>query len=96
MKLHAGGDTHVLRERLQTLEERLDPRLFFRIHRSTIVRIDRIEALLRGRRRLRRAARGRHEAEREPGASGGAGAEVGGRVVTAPTVDTHIKYGACG
>lgn len=45
--LHAGQDTHVLRERMQTLEERLDPRLFFRIHRSTIVRIDRIEALLR-------------------------------------------------
>jgi two-component system LytT family response regulator len=47
VKLHAGGDTHVLRERMQTLEERLDPRLFFRIHRSTIVRLDRIEALLR-------------------------------------------------
>jgi two-component system LytT family response regulator len=46
--LHAGGDTHVLRERMQTLEERLDSASFFRIHRSTIVRLDRVETLLRG------------------------------------------------
>jgi len=32
---------------MQTLEERLDPARFFRIHRSVIVRLDRIEALLR-------------------------------------------------
>lgn len=46
--LHAGTETHVLRERMQSLSDRLDPRHFFRIHRSTIVRIDRIERLLRG------------------------------------------------
>jgi len=45
-ELHAGVETFVLRERMQTLEERLDPARFVRIHRSTIVRIDRVEALL--------------------------------------------------
>ncbi|MDX1531757.1 MAG: LytTR family DNA-binding domain-containing protein, partial [Rhodothermales bacterium] len=44
--LHAGDETFVVRERMQTLEERLDPAAFARIHRSTIVRLDRIEALL--------------------------------------------------
>lgn len=46
VELHVGRDTHVLRERMQTLEDRLDPAHFFRIHRSTIVQIDRVEALL--------------------------------------------------
>lgn len=45
-ELHAGSDTFVVRERMQTLEDRLDPAHFFRIHRSTIVRLDRVEALL--------------------------------------------------
>ncbi len=45
-ELHAGTDTFVIRERMQTLEDRLDPAHFFRIHRSTIVRLDRVEALL--------------------------------------------------
>ncbi|NBC18183.1 MAG: response regulator [Bacteroidetes bacterium] len=47
-ELHAGEDTFVIRERMQTLEDRLDPELFFRIHRSTIVQLDRVEALLIG------------------------------------------------
>ncbi len=46
VELHVGGHTHVLRERMQTLEDRLDADRFFRIHRSTIVQVDRIEALL--------------------------------------------------
>lgn len=46
-ELHAGGRTHVIRERMQTLEGRLDPAKFFRIHRSVIVRLDQIDALLR-------------------------------------------------
>lgn len=45
-ELHVGSDTFVIRERMQTLEERLDPERFFRIHRSTIVRLDQIDALL--------------------------------------------------
>ncbi len=36
-----------VRERMQTLEEQLDPDAFFRIHRSAIVRLDRIDTLLR-------------------------------------------------
>lgn len=47
-ELHVGEDTHLIRERMQTLEERLDPTVFFRIHRSAIVRLDRIESLLHG------------------------------------------------
>ena len=47
-EIHAGEKTYVIRERMQTLEERLDPAHFVRIHRSIIVRLDRIEALLRG------------------------------------------------
>lgn len=46
-ELHAGGKVHLVRERMQTLEERLDPAVFFRVHRSTIVRLEAIETLLR-------------------------------------------------
>jgi two-component system LytT family response regulator len=42
VRLHAGKETHLLRETLQSLEGRLDPERFLRIHRSTIVNIDRI------------------------------------------------------
>ena len=45
-ELHTPEGTHLIRERMQTLEERLDPDRFFRIHRSAIVRLDRIDALL--------------------------------------------------
>jgi two-component system LytT family response regulator len=47
-ELHTPEGKYVIRETMQTLEERLDPRRFFRIHRSAIVRIDRVEALLKG------------------------------------------------
>ena len=47
VELHVGDKTYLIRERMQTLEERLNPGLFFRIHRSAIVRLDRIETLLR-------------------------------------------------
>ena len=40
--LHVSGKTHLLREPLHILERRLDPSSFVRIHRSTIVRLDRI------------------------------------------------------
>jgi two-component system LytT family response regulator len=46
-ELHVGDRTLALRERMHTLEERLDPDVFFRIHRSAIVRLDRVDALLR-------------------------------------------------
>jgi two-component system LytT family response regulator len=46
-ELHAGGHTYAVRERMQTLEERLDPAVFMRVHRSVIVRLDLVDALLR-------------------------------------------------
>lgn len=46
-ELHVGERTFAVRERMQTLEEQLDPALFMRVHRSAIVRLDRIDALLR-------------------------------------------------
>ncbi len=46
-ELHVGDRKYLVRERMQTLEERLDPARFFRIHRSAIVRLDLVETLLR-------------------------------------------------
>jgi two-component system LytT family response regulator len=43
--LHAAGRTHVLRETLSRLEQRLNPEDFVRIHRSAIVRLDRVVKL---------------------------------------------------
>ena len=49
--LYVGGRRHLTRESLASLEARLDARQFVRVHRSAIVRVDRI-------RRLRTALRG--------------------------------------
>jgi two-component system, LytTR family, response regulator len=46
-ELHVGKNAWAVRERMQALEERLDPDRFIRTHRSVIVRIDLIDALLR-------------------------------------------------
>jgi two-component system LytT family response regulator len=43
--LHSGARSHVLRETMANLSKRLDPSRFVRIHRSTIVPVDRIERL---------------------------------------------------
>src|SRR6202142_1026207 len=40
--LHVGGKTHLIREALTSLESRLDGKQFVRIHRSTIVQLERI------------------------------------------------------
>jgi len=45
VNLHAGGKTYLHRETLGGLENRLDPVRFVRIHRSTIVNLDRIREL---------------------------------------------------
>jgi two-component system LytT family response regulator len=47
-ELHTGEETHLIRERMKTLEERLHPEAFMRIHRSTIVRLEEVDAILRG------------------------------------------------
>jgi two-component system, LytTR family, response regulator len=43
--LHARGESHMVRQTMAGLEAQLDGEVFFRIHRSTIVNIDRIKEL---------------------------------------------------
>jgi len=45
MCIHAGADTHVLRATMHDLEQRLDPRRFQRVHRSTIVNLARVKEM---------------------------------------------------
>ena len=45
MCLHAAGQTHVLRATMKELEEMLDPLVFQRVHRSTIVNLARVRSL---------------------------------------------------
>lgn len=45
VRIHSGGREYLLRETMTALEAKLDPSDFVRIHRSTIVRIDRIREL---------------------------------------------------
>ncbi len=45
VELHVGRETHLIRERLSQLERLLDPEKFVRVHRSTIVRVERIKML---------------------------------------------------
>ena len=42
VSIHAGKASHLLRETMDEIERRLDPKRFARIHRSTIVNIDRV------------------------------------------------------
>ena len=45
LTLHTGRKTHLLRETMTNIIEKLDPAVFIRIHRSQIVNIDRIKKL---------------------------------------------------
>jgi len=45
MCVHADGRTYVLRETMKSLEAILDPKVFQRVHRSTIVNIQRVRRL---------------------------------------------------
>jgi len=45
VKLHIGNDTHLLRETMNAVEAKLDTDLFFRVHRSHIVNIERVREL---------------------------------------------------
>jgi two-component system, LytTR family, response regulator len=45
VRLHVGTTAHTIRERISHLEETLDPRLFARIHRSTIVNLNRVREM---------------------------------------------------
>jgi two-component system LytT family response regulator len=44
-EIHVGARAHLIRESLNTLESRLDTNLFLRIHRSAIVRLNRIASV---------------------------------------------------
>jgi two-component system LytT family response regulator len=43
VRLHCGKEAHLVRATLSGMEEQLDPRRFTRIHRSTIVNLDRVK-----------------------------------------------------
>lgn len=45
VSVHTGKKSHLLRETISSLESQLDPKKFVRIHRSSIVRLDRIQEL---------------------------------------------------
>ncbi len=45
VSLHVGKKSHLLRESMGRMETKLDPKLFVRIHRSTIVNVERISKL---------------------------------------------------
>jgi two-component system LytT family response regulator len=45
IKLHVAGKSHLLRISMNELDEKLDPKTFLRIHRSTIVNLDRVKEL---------------------------------------------------
>ncbi|HJQ67537.1 MAG TPA: LytTR family DNA-binding domain-containing protein [Blastocatellia bacterium] len=45
VKLHVSGHSHMLRETMAELEAKLDPQKFARIHRSTIVNLDRVKQI---------------------------------------------------
>ncbi len=74
VRIHAGSAIHLLREPLGALEAKLDPSRFGRIHRSTIVNLDRVaeiepwfsgdcNVVLRGGTRLRLSRSHRQEFE---------------------------------
>jgi two-component system LytT family response regulator len=48
VELHTNERAYLIREAIQTLEHRLDPNRFLRIHRSIIVRVDLIDTFHRG------------------------------------------------
>lgn len=45
VRLHVGRDSHLMRETMSGMESKLDPEKFMRIHRSTMVNLDRVREL---------------------------------------------------
>jgi two-component system LytT family response regulator len=43
--LHAGGRKHLVRDTIKSVESKLDPRKFVRVHRSAIINLDRLRKL---------------------------------------------------
>lgn len=51
VRLHTGGRSHLYRAALSTLQRRLDPRRFVRIHRTAVINLDCVAHLERSVRR---------------------------------------------
>jgi two-component system LytT family response regulator len=47
VQLHIGNKGHLMRESIHRIESRLDPALFFRVHRSALVNLERVKELQR-------------------------------------------------
>ncbi|MFA5833710.1 MAG: LytTR family DNA-binding domain-containing protein [Bacteroidota bacterium] len=45
VKLHVGNEAHLVRETMNSLEEKLHPQKFIRIHRSTMINVEKIKEL---------------------------------------------------
>ena len=45
VRVHVGNESHLLRETMASLEAKLDPDSFFRIHRSRIVNMERVKEM---------------------------------------------------
>ena len=45
VNLHVRGEKHMIRETMNIIEKKLNPVRFMRIHRSTIVNVDRVREL---------------------------------------------------
>jgi two-component system LytT family response regulator len=45
VRLHSGKEAHLLRDTISALEGQLDPKKFLRVHRSTIVNLDRVKEM---------------------------------------------------
>jgi two-component system, LytTR family, response regulator len=45
VRFHIGAESHLLRQRMRVVESRLDPDRFIRIHRGTIVNLERIREM---------------------------------------------------
>jgi two-component system, LytTR family, response regulator len=45
VRVHVGGEVHVVRGTMKDMERRLDPSTFVRIHKSVIVNVDRVNEL---------------------------------------------------
>jgi two-component system LytT family response regulator len=45
VRLHTARESHLLRETISALENCLDPKKFLRVHRSTIINIDRVKEM---------------------------------------------------
>ena len=91
VRIHAGGRTYLHRGLIGAIEDRLDPADFMRVHRSAIVRLDRI-------RTIKRTPFGTLDIQLVDGAAIRVGrrysARVRARVATEPTVATGFAVPA--